>query len=95
MTNDPPWTQRQANSGSLQVSLPFGSAGDQGVFFWNLRQPSPYDGSVTIDARNYTSLAFDIHFAPGTPLNAAGILAPLHVDLPGSENGGDFSLFPA
>jgi hypothetical protein len=96
MTNDPTMDAAgQTNtSGSLMVYLPFGSSGDQGVFFGTFDNGYGYDNSVTINARNYTNLAFDILFAPGTPLNAAGNLGSITMSIfPGSEGGGDFSLF--
>ena len=97
MTNDPSMdAQGDPNSGSLKVYLPFGSAGDQGVFFGTFDNQSPYDGTVTLDASYVTSLAFDIHFAPGTPLDSAGDLGSITMSIfPGAENGGDFILFPS
>jgi hypothetical protein len=98
MTNDPTMDAGgQTNtSGSLMVYLPFGASGDQGVFFGTFGNRYGYDGSVTLDARNYTALAFDIHFAPATPLSMTGDLGAITTSMfPGAENGGDFYLFPS
>jgi hypothetical protein len=66
------------------------------VFFGTFGNQYGYDGSVTIDARQYASLAFDITFAPNTPLDAAGNLGSITMSIfPAWENGGDFSLFPS
>jgi len=97
MTNDPTMdAQGNPNSGSLKVYLPFGNAGDQGVFFGTFDNQYAYDETVTLDASYVTSLAFDIHFAPGTPLDSTGDLGSITMSIfPGSENGGDFGLFPS
>ncbi len=98
MTNDPTMdAQGDPNSGSLMVYLPFGSSGDQGVFFGTVNNQYGYDGTETFDARNYTNLTFDIHFAPGTRPNAAGNLGSVTMSIfPNTwTNGGDFAFFPS
>ncbi len=97
MTNDPAMDAGgDPASGSLKVHLPFGTTADQGVFFGTFDNQYPYDETVTLNATYVTNLGFDIHFAPGTPLNSSGNLGVITMSIfPGSENGGDFYLFPS
>jgi hypothetical protein len=74
MTNDPTMDAQgnTNNSGSLLVVSPFGATGDQNVFFGTFDNAYAYDGSEVMPLSLITNIAFDIHVAPGTPLNTAG-----------------------
>ena len=70
-----------AGSGSLQVSLPFGASGDQGVWFGTFGNHSGYDNSVTYDGSKFTNITVKIHVPPGTAVNASGDFGTLQFGL--------------
>ena len=80
------------NSGSLLVSLPFGSTGDQGVWFGTFHNQFGYDAGTIYNGTTFTSISFDIHVDPSSPLDAAGDFGVLQVGLirQGWANGGTF-----
>jgi hypothetical protein len=98
MTNDPTMdAQNNTNSsGSLLVISPFGTAGDQNVFFGTFDNGGGYDNSKQIPLNIITGLSFDIHVAPGTQTNSAGNFGSIQVALvdPG-WHGGDIGFFTA
>ena len=93
MTFDPTMdAQSNANSGSLQVSLPFGASGDQGVWFGTFHNGYGYDGSTILDGTKFTNITFDVHVDPSSPLSPSGDFGVLQVGLirQGWPNGGTF-----
>jgi hypothetical protein len=85
-------SQGNANSGSLQVSLPFGSKGDQGVWFGTFHNGGGYDGATIYDGTKFTNITFDVHVDPSSPLSPSGNFGVLQVGLvrQGWANGGTF-----
>ena len=61
-----------ANSGSLQVSLPFSTNGDQAVWFGTFHNGYGYDGTTIYDGTKFTNITFDVHVDPSSPLSPAG-----------------------
>ena len=93
MTFDPTMdAQSNVNSGSLQVSLPFGTNGDQGVWFGTFHNSGGYDGTTILDGTKFTNITFDIHVDPSSPLSPAGDFGIIQVGLvrQGWSNGGTF-----
>ena len=93
MTWDPTMdAQGNPNSGSLEVSLPFGSKGDQGVWFGTFHNGGSYDGATIYDGTKFTNITFDVHVDPSTPLSPAGNFGVLQAGLvrQGWLNGGTF-----
>jgi hypothetical protein len=84
--------QSNANSGSLEVSLPFGTNGDQGVWFGTFHNGYGYDGTTIYDGTKFTNITFDIHVDPSSPLSPSGNFGVLQVGLvrQGWPNGGTF-----
>lgn len=84
--------QGNPNSGSLEVSLPFGPKGDQGVWFGTFHNGGGYDGSTIYDGTKFTNITFDVHVDPSSPLSPAGDFGVLQVGLvrQGWANGGTF-----
>jgi hypothetical protein len=84
--------QSNANSGSLQVSLPFGTNKDQAVWFGTFHNGYGYDGTTIYDGTKFTNITFDIHVDPSSPLSSAGDFGVLQVGLvrKGWANGGTF-----
>src|SRR5690349_16970661 len=60
--------QNNPNSGSLEVSLPFGSKGDQAVWFGTFHNGYGYDGTTIYDGTKFTNITFDVHVDPSSPL---------------------------
>jgi hypothetical protein len=61
--------QSNANSGSLEVSLPFGTNGDQAVWFGTFHNAYGYDGTTILDGTKFTNITFDldVHLSPTKP----------------------------
>jgi hypothetical protein len=81
-----------ANSGALEVSLPFGSTKDQGVWFGTFHNGGAYDNSTIYDGTKFTNITFDVHVDPSSPLSPSGDFGVLLVGLirQGTPNGGTF-----
>lgn len=81
-----------SNSGSLMVFMPFGSSGDQAVWFGTFHNSYGYDSGTIYDGTKFTNITFDIHVDPSSPLSASGDYGPLQVGLvrQGYPNGGTF-----
>jgi hypothetical protein len=93
MTWDPTMdAQSNANSGALEVSLPFGTNGDQAVWFGTFHNGYGYDGTTILDGTKFTNITFDVHVDPSSPLSPAGDFGVLQVGLvrQGWANGGTF-----
>jgi hypothetical protein len=80
------------NSGSLQVALPFGTNGDQAVWFGTFHNAYGYDGTTILDGTKFTNITFDVHVDPSAPLSPAGGFGTLQVGLVRQNwpNGGTF-----
>src|SRR5262245_47620297 len=82
MTFDPTMdANSDANSGSLQVALPFGTNGDQAVWFGTFHNAYGYDGTTILDGTKFTNITFDIHVDPSSPLSQAGDFGTLQLGL--------------
>src|SRR6266568_944356 len=82
MTWDPATDAKaDPNSGSLQVSIPFGAKGDQAVWFGTFHNAYGYDGTTIYDGTKFTNITFDVHVDPGAPLSRAGDFGVLQVGL--------------
>jgi len=93
MTFDPTMdANSNASSGSLQVSLPFGTNGDQAVWFGTFHNGYGYDGTTILDGTKFTNITFDVHVDPSSPISPAGDFGVLQVGLvrQGWPNGGTF-----
>jgi hypothetical protein len=84
--------QSNANSGSLEVALPFGTNGDQAVWFGTFHNGYGYDGTTIYDGTKFTNITFDVHVDPSSPLSPSGDFGVLQVGLvrQGWPNGGTF-----
>jgi len=84
--------QNNPNSGSLMVSLPFGSTGDQGVWFGTFHNGNGYDGTTIYDGTKFTNITVDVHVDPAAPLSSSGDFGTLQVGLvrQGWPNGGTY-----
>ncbi len=84
--------QSNANSGALEVSLPFGTNGDQGVWFGTFHNGGAYDNATIYDGTKFTNITFDVHVDPSSPLSPSGDFGVLLVGLirQGTPNGGTF-----
>jgi hypothetical protein len=80
------------NSGSIQVSLPFSTNGDQAVWFGTFHNGGGYDGATIYDGTKFTNITFDVHVNPGSPLSRSGDFGVLQVGMvqQGWLNGGTF-----
>jgi len=94
MTNDVTMDSAgQTNtSGSLQVYLPFGASGDQGVFFGTFENYYNYDRTITANGLLYSNITFKIHVLPGLATNSSGNFGTIQTGLIGynEPNGGQF-----
>jgi hypothetical protein len=93
MTWDPSMdAQSNANSGALEVALPFGATGDQGVWFGTFHNRGAYDSATIYDGTKFTNITFDVHVDPSSPLSPSGDFGVLQVGLirQGTPNGGTF-----
>lgn len=81
-----------SGSGSLQVSLPFGTNGDQGVWFGTFGNIRGYDNSITYDGSKFTNITVKIHVEPGAVVDASGDFGTLLIGLVDSSwsHGGTF-----
>src|SRR6476660_7980774 len=62
MTYDPTMdAQSNANSGSLEVSLPFGTKGEYGILVCTFQNAYCYDGTTILDGTKFTNITFDVH----------------------------------
>jgi hypothetical protein len=96
MTNDVTMDEDgQTNtSGSLYVSLPFTTNGNQGVFFGTFNNGGGYDNYEVMPLNIITQLAFDIHVAPGTKPNSSGNFGGITMALiDPTWQGGDYGYF--
>jgi hypothetical protein len=84
--------QSNANSGALEVSLPFGTNGDQGVWFGTFHNGGAYDNATIYDGTKFTNITFDVHVDPSSPLSPSGDFGVLLVGLirQGTPSGGTF-----
>ena len=71
--------QSNANSGALEVSLPFGTNGDQAVWFGTFHNGGGYDGTTIYDGTKFTNITFDVHVDPSSPLSPSGDFGVLQV----------------
>src|SRR5579872_3794175 len=96
MTFDPTMdAQGNANSGSLEVSLPFTNTNkDQAVWFGTFHNGYGYDGTTIYDGTKFTNITFDVHVDPSSPLSPSGDFGVLQVGLvrQGWPNGGTFDV---
>jgi hypothetical protein len=96
MTNDPTMDAggETNSSGSLYVSLPFGTNANQQTFFGTFNNGGGYDNSEVMPLNIVTQLAFDIHVQPGSPTNSSGNFGTITMALidPG-WSGGDYGYF--
>jgi hypothetical protein len=93
MTNDPTMDANgNASSGSLQVFLPFGASGDQGVFFGTFHNQYGYDSTTIYDGTKFDTISFDIRVQPGAITNSAGNFGQIQVGFvkQGTPGGGTF-----
>lgn len=84
--------QNNLNSGSLMVSAPFGTNGDQAVWFGTFHNQGGYDGATIYDGTKFTNITFDVHVDTSSPVSASGDFGVLQVGLveQGWANGGTF-----
>ena len=89
VTNDPTMDAGgDPTSGSLEVSLPFGSAGNGEVIFGSFDNKYEYDTSQTANALNFTNITFQIHVQPGTQPDNSGNFGSIGVGLLENFSGG-------
>ncbi|HEX3720117.1 MAG TPA: hypothetical protein VH595_19380 [Verrucomicrobiae bacterium] len=96
MTNDVTMdAEGQTNtSGSLSISLPFSTTGNQAVFFGTFDNAYGYDNTEVMPLNIVTQLAFDIHVAPGIKTNSSGNFGNITIALiDPTWQGGDFGFF--
>lgn len=93
MTWDPTMdAQSNANSGALEVSLPFNITNNQAVWFGTFHNAYGYDGTTIYDGTKFTNITFDVHVDPSSPLSPNGDFGVLQVGLVRQNwpNGGTF-----
>jgi len=69
------------NSGSLRLDIPFGSTGNQQLFFGTFGNSGQYDFSYVVNLLNFDKIEFDIRFQSGTPLSPTGDFGTIGVGI--------------
>ncbi len=68
-------------SGSLAINIPFGTSGNQQVFFGTFGNGGGFDGSILYNGNQFTNIVVDVLVDPSAPVSSVGDFGVLEYSL--------------